>query len=218
MPVNLPMIEHDPPCRGQIHRSPSTVFRLNEGRRRGSLAEQGRGGRAGRRGVLTQGEGHAAGGHYLLVGLSDEAAAVGQVVEVHVHIPDVSHLQGVERRCPGAAVVPPHHRRLGPDLARTEPGERARPGKAAGQFPMPAPHIQHSSRGRRALPASRSEAPASLTPRLALTWLLAGWTCPCPEGRRRKLRPVPPPTPEQAVSSWSRSPQAGPPTGHWGAR
>lgn len=120
--VNLPIIQHNNPGRERIHRLPSAKPGLNDGRSRGSLTEPGRSGSTGRHGLLTQGEGHTARGHDLLVGLPDEAAAVGQVVEVHVHVPDVSHPQGVEGRRPGAAVVPPHHRRLGADLTRAEPG------------------------------------------------------------------------------------------------
>lgn len=59
--------------------------------------------------ALTQSERHAARGHDLLVGLTDAAAAVGQVVEVDIYISNISHQQGVKGRCPGAGVVPPHH-------------------------------------------------------------------------------------------------------------
>lgn len=86
------------------------------------MTQPGHSGRTGRHRLLTQGEGHTARGHNALVGVPDEAAAVGQVVEVHVHVPDVSHPQGVERCRPGAAVVPPHHGGLGTDLPRAEPG------------------------------------------------------------------------------------------------
>lgn len=203
--MSLPTIQHNL-CRGRIHRSPSAESGLNDGRRRrGSLAEPGCSGRTGRHGLLTQGEGHAAGGHDLLVGLPDEAAAVGQVVEVHVHVPDVSHPQGVEWCRPGAAVVPPHHHRLGTDLTRAKPGRWHGWETPPGFVPSTPHHGKVMARGKHQLPW------------LALTWLPAGWTCLCPAEHRQTPRPVPPPMPAWEASSWSRPPRAGPRAGHWGA-
>lgn len=74
--------------------------------------------------ALTHGQGDAARGHDLPVGLPDASAGVFQIKHVHVDVPNVGHHKRLIRRCPGAAVVRPQHRRLDSDLTRTEPSNQ----------------------------------------------------------------------------------------------
>ncbi len=70
--------------------------------------------------VPAQGQGRRPLGDDAVKGRLDDAEAGGQVVRIHRHIPDIRHLQAVERCGAGGHVVGAQQARFGADLPRTE--------------------------------------------------------------------------------------------------